>query len=208
MVRPRRRGEDPAYRGGFAGGHGSRSARSAMLHYQGQSFELRVPSPDGTARPAALAALEEAYGAEHERTYGHRAGAEEPVELVTLKVVGRAIPQVARATLAAKANLAEGVAAAGAMRRAWFGDRARLAGNEGAQPRRSERAAAAAPASSRSTIPPASCRPAGPRASTSSATSRCTRMGSRRNLSLPAVPTRVFWRVQMTCNPMPIFHFT
>ena len=34
---------------------------------------------------AALAALEEAFGAEHERTYGHRAGVEEPVELVSLK---------------------------------------------------------------------------------------------------------------------------
>ena len=32
--------------------------------------------------------LEEAYGREHEKTYGHRAGAEEPVELVSIQVVG------------------------------------------------------------------------------------------------------------------------
>ncbi len=32
--------------------------------------------------------LEERYGAEHERTYGHRAGPEEPVEFVTLHVIG------------------------------------------------------------------------------------------------------------------------
>ena len=32
--------------------------------------------------------LEEAFGAEHERTYGHRAGRDEPVELVSIQVVG------------------------------------------------------------------------------------------------------------------------
>jgi N-methylhydantoinase A len=32
--------------------------------------------------------LEEAFGAEHERTYGHRAGKDEPVELVSIQVVG------------------------------------------------------------------------------------------------------------------------
>ena len=71
--------------------------RSASLHYQGQSFELRVPLAAGRLDRAALAALEEAFGVEHERTYGHRAGAEEPVELVTLEVVGRGIPDTPRA---------------------------------------------------------------------------------------------------------------
>ena len=32
--------------------------------------------------------LEEAFGAEHERTYGHRAGRDEPVELVSIQVIG------------------------------------------------------------------------------------------------------------------------
>jgi N-methylhydantoinase A len=32
--------------------------------------------------------LEEAFGREHEKTYGHRAGADEPVELVSIQVVG------------------------------------------------------------------------------------------------------------------------
>ena len=66
--------------------------RVAALHYQGQSFELEVPVPAGVIGRAELAALDEAFGIEHERTYGHRAGAEEPVELVTLKVVGRGVP--------------------------------------------------------------------------------------------------------------------
>ena len=38
--------------------------------------------------PRMVAHLEEAFGAEHERTYGHRAGPEEPVELVAIQLVG------------------------------------------------------------------------------------------------------------------------
>jgi N-methylhydantoinase A len=95
--------------------------RSAALHYQGQSFELEVPLPAGTIDKTALAAIEEAYGVEHEKTYGHRAGADEPVELVTLKVVGRGIPDVPRAALAANAELPQGVFIAQPMRRAYFG---------------------------------------------------------------------------------------
>ena len=71
------------------GGEAGQIERHASLHYQGQTYELTVPVPDGPLDDAALAALEEAFHAEHERTYGHRAGAEEPVELVTLRVLGR-----------------------------------------------------------------------------------------------------------------------
>jgi N-methylhydantoinase A len=95
--------------------------RSAALHYQGQSFELEVPLPAGAINRAALAAIEEAYGVEHEKTYGHRAGADEPVELVTLKVVGRGIPDTPRAALAANAELPQGVFIAEPVRRAYFG---------------------------------------------------------------------------------------
>lgn len=95
--------------------------RSAMLHYQGQSFELEVPIAAGLLDRDALASLEEAYGTEHERTYGHRAGADEPVELVTLKVVGRGIPETPRFTLAAGAKLPDPVAIDEPVRRAYFG---------------------------------------------------------------------------------------
>ncbi|WP_426955302.1 hydantoinase/oxoprolinase family protein [Muricoccus radiodurans] len=61
---------------------------AAALRYRGQSFELEVPFDPG-ASPAHLA---EGFHAEHERTYGHRAGADEPVEIVTLRAVGRGIP--------------------------------------------------------------------------------------------------------------------
>jgi N-methylhydantoinase A len=96
-------------------------SRSAMLHYQGQSFELEVMVPPGPLDRAALDALEEAYGVEHERTYGHRAGADEPVELVTLKVVGRGIPATPHATLAASARLPDSVHIGEPVRRAYFG---------------------------------------------------------------------------------------
>ena len=62
--------------------------RTAALHYHGQTYELTVPLPDG---PIDVAYLEEAYGREHEKTYGHRAGAEEPVELVAIQVVGQGL---------------------------------------------------------------------------------------------------------------------
>ena len=95
--------------------------RHASLHYQGPSFELRVPLATGPLDGAALAALEEAFGVEHERTYGHRAGTAEPVELVSLEVIGRGIPDVPRAASAAAAGLALDIAIAVPTRRAYFG---------------------------------------------------------------------------------------
>lgn len=65
-----------------------RIRRSAALHYQGQSFDLVVPAPEGKIDAAYLAGLAEAFGAEHERMYGHRAGPDEPVELVSIQVLG------------------------------------------------------------------------------------------------------------------------
>src|SRR5213079_2427528 len=72
---------------GFTGDR-ARLKRSAALHYKGQSYELTVPVPDGAIDAHMVAHLEEAFGAEHERTYGHRAGPEEPVELVAIQLVG------------------------------------------------------------------------------------------------------------------------
>jgi N-methylhydantoinase A len=96
-------------------------ARAAALRYQGQSFELEVRVPDGAIDRPALLALEEAFGGEHERTYGHRAGPEEPIELMTLKVVGRGLSDPPRAALAARAALPQRVVAAPGARPAYFG---------------------------------------------------------------------------------------
>jgi N-methylhydantoinase A len=69
-----------------------RLRRAANMHYQGQTFELTIPVADGPLDAEAMRALEEAFGQEHERTYGHRAGPEEPVELVNIQVVGQGVP--------------------------------------------------------------------------------------------------------------------
>jgi N-methylhydantoinase A len=73
-----------------------RIRRAANMHDQGQTYEHTVPVPDGPLDVAAVAALEEAFGQEHERTYGHRAGPEEPVEWVNLQVIGQGIPEQTR----------------------------------------------------------------------------------------------------------------
>jgi N-methylhydantoinase A len=70
-----------------------RLRRSAALHYQGQSYELTVPVPDGVIDGAMVTHLEEAFGQEHEKTYGHRAGPDEPVELVAIQTVGQGLRQ-------------------------------------------------------------------------------------------------------------------
>jgi N-methylhydantoinase A len=72
---------------GFSGER-ARLRRSAALHYHGQTYELTVQLPDG---PVDFAWLEEAFGKEHEKTYGHRAGEDEPVELVSIQVVGQGL---------------------------------------------------------------------------------------------------------------------
>jgi N-methylhydantoinase A len=105
---------------GFAPDH-IEIRRNASLHYQGQSFELRVPLTSGRLDRDALAALEEGFGIEHERTYGHRAGVEEPVELVSLEVVGRGVSDQPRAATAAAADLAPDIVIVAPRRRAYFG---------------------------------------------------------------------------------------
>jgi N-methylhydantoinase A len=90
--------------------------RSANLHYQGQIFELSVMVPAGTVSNDTLA---EAFGAEHERTYGHRAGPEEPVELVNVELLARGLPE--RPRVPERLSGIKGVAIPTSSRRAWFG---------------------------------------------------------------------------------------
>jgi N-methylhydantoinase A len=98
--------------------------RSARLLYQGQSFELQVPMPDGPLDGARLTQLEQAFGVEHERTYGHRAGPDEPVELVSVQVVGRGLPEAPR--LPERLSLRQAAAGApAASRRVYFGPKLR-----------------------------------------------------------------------------------
>jgi N-methylhydantoinase A len=80
---------------GFVGAS-ARIRRLADLCYHGQSFELTVPVPAGMLTPAGVEAIEEAFGLEHERTYGHRAGPGEPVDLVNLRVIAEGISHRSR----------------------------------------------------------------------------------------------------------------
>ncbi|GIS87898.1 MAG: hypothetical protein CM1200mP18_06080 [Gammaproteobacteria bacterium] len=73
-----------------------RDCRSANMHYQGQIYELSVPVLDGPFGARNLASLQDAFGDEHERTYGHRAGPDEPVELVNIELVGQGLSQGSR----------------------------------------------------------------------------------------------------------------
>jgi N-methylhydantoinase A len=100
-------------------GAAARLSRSAALHYRGQSFELSVPVESGRCDAARLAALAEAFGREHERTYGHRAGAGEPVELVSIGVVGQAVRT--EAALPSRPVLSRPEPEVGPPRRAYFG---------------------------------------------------------------------------------------
>ena len=96
-----------------------RVRRSANMHYKGQTFELTVPAPEGKLDAGALAGLQETFGREHERTYGHRAGPEEPVELVNMQVVGIGRADRPRMPERVQSTGASGVTAA--VREAYFG---------------------------------------------------------------------------------------
>jgi N-methylhydantoinase A len=105
---------------GFTGAR-ARLLRFAALHYKGQSFDLVVPVPDGPIDERMVAILEEAFGAEHERTYGHRAGIEEPVELVAIQVVGQGLregPSVPERMVSSRPEPVPGPP-----RRVYFGER-------------------------------------------------------------------------------------
>jgi N-methylhydantoinase A len=59
---------------------------SADLRYRGQSAELTVPFDDRSIHASSLGALEEAFEAEFERTFGHRSGSK-AFDFVTARVV-------------------------------------------------------------------------------------------------------------------------
>jgi DNA-binding transcriptional ArsR family regulator len=76
--------------------------RSVDLKYQGQSFELTIPLPPSWVGDTAEAKIAEAFGKEHERTYGHQAEGD-PIQLVNLRLTARVarreaavVPRLAR----------------------------------------------------------------------------------------------------------------
>jgi N-methylhydantoinase A len=91
--------------------------RAALARYVGQSSEIEVPLGEGDAT-RVLAELPERFGVEHERTYGFRAPATEPVELVGLSVIARGTPDRPRLPT----HVPPATCDVPAMRRAWFAD--------------------------------------------------------------------------------------
>jgi N-methylhydantoinase A len=104
---------------GFTGAS-ARIVRSAAMHYVGQSFELVVPVPDGPIDATLARRLEAAFGEEHERVYGHRAGPDEPVELVSMQVVGQGLKE--GSTVPERVRPSRVEPEPGPPRRAWFGE--------------------------------------------------------------------------------------
>ena len=97
LGRPRAARRAPSSRPRASPAIASRIRRLASLHYQGQTFDLTVPVAGRRARRRPRSpALEEAFGREHERTYGHRAGHDEPVELTEIRVIGTRHRRAAR----------------------------------------------------------------------------------------------------------------
>ena len=67
-----------------------RFERAVDLRYRGQSFDLRVPLPDGRLDDGALERVADRFHERHERRYGH-ASPDEPVELVTVRLRSRGV---------------------------------------------------------------------------------------------------------------------
>lgn len=59
--------------------------RYVDMRYVGQSYELKIPAPEGGLAPADVAGLTAAFFREHARAYGYAATAE-PTEVVNLRV--------------------------------------------------------------------------------------------------------------------------
>jgi len=86
------------------------------LKYQGQSFELTVPLPEGWRGAESVRELAAAFAREHERTYGHKAEGD-PIQLVNLRLTARIRRPADRAAL----RLAGEGAGGGGVRPAYFG---------------------------------------------------------------------------------------
>jgi N-methylhydantoinase A len=97
-----------------------RIKRSADCRYEGQSYELTVPVEAGAVSAATIAGLAEGFGREHQRTYGHRGAPDEPVDIVSLRVVAPGVPDRPRVPEQLHVDRT-GPGKAGGARRVYFG---------------------------------------------------------------------------------------
>jgi N-methylhydantoinase A len=90
--------------------------RAADLKYQGQSFELTVPVLPAWPAEEVPRRLAEAFGQEHERTWGHRA-VSDPIQVVNLRLTARAASDRGRTAM----RPAAAATPPGGTREAYFG---------------------------------------------------------------------------------------
>lgn len=97
--------------------------RRASLRYVGQRADLTISVPPMADTATMGALLAEAFAIEHLQTYGHRAGVEEPVELVSLQVFVqlRSSEPARNDVRLLSATMSRGIS--GSSRRAYFGPR-------------------------------------------------------------------------------------
>jgi N-methylhydantoinase A len=73
---------------GFAAGE-VRLHWSVDVRYRGQASEIRIPLEGEQLAEGMIRKLQAAFEEEHERLYGHRSGADNPVEVVAVRLVAR-----------------------------------------------------------------------------------------------------------------------
>ena len=66
-------------------------ACSVDMRFRGQTSEIRVPLPAKPLTPEDVDALRQTFEAEHERLYGHRSAAGHTVEVLAVRLVGKAM---------------------------------------------------------------------------------------------------------------------
>ena len=59
------------------------------VRFKGQTSEIRIPLEGGRIDAGAVEALCRSFEAEHEQLYGHRSDADNPIEVVAVRLVGR-----------------------------------------------------------------------------------------------------------------------
>ena len=95
--------------------------RRASLHYRGQRYELELALESKTIDTTSIVRLQEAFGLEHERIYGHRANADEPVELVNIQIIARGIGDHHRVPDRLSVSARKNAAVSATSRAAYFG---------------------------------------------------------------------------------------
>jgi N-methylhydantoinase A len=103
-------------------GYEAEDAREVSVHadvkYVGQTSPLSIRFPGFPVTDAMVGGLRATYGDLHQQTYGYRSD-REPLQFVSLKVVGRGIPKSSRVP-ARVSRAQESISKAG-IRRAYFG---------------------------------------------------------------------------------------